>query len=83
MLIYGRGIRRAWAPMMQPDQRLRMTMSLLYALPGVPLLLAGQEVGQGDDLSVEGRGAARTTMQWDDSRHAGFTTAAREQSRSG
>jgi len=75
MLIYGRGIRRAWAPMMQPDQRLRMTMSLLYALPGVPLLLAGQEVGQGDDLSVEGRGAARTTMQWDDSRWGGFTTA--------
>jgi maltose alpha-D-glucosyltransferase/alpha-amylase len=52
-----------------------MTMSLLFALPGVPLLLAGQELGVGDDLSVEGRGAARTTMQWDDSAWGGFTTA--------
>jgi maltose alpha-D-glucosyltransferase/alpha-amylase len=75
MLIYGRGIRRAWAPMMQPPDRLRMTVSLLMALPGVPLLMAGQEIGAGDDLSVEGRGASRTTMQWDDSRHGGFTTA--------
>ncbi|WP_431246640.1 alpha-amylase family glycosyl hydrolase [Leifsonia xyli] len=75
MLIYGRGIRRGWAPMMQPAQRVRMTVSLLYALPGVPLLLAGQELGVGDDLSIEGRGAARTTMQWDDSRWGGFTTA--------
>lgn len=75
MLIYGRGIRRGWAPMMQPGQRVRMTVSLLHALPGVPLLLAGQELGVGDDLSVEGRAAARTTMQWDDSRWGGFTTA--------
>ncbi|WP_285114117.1 alpha-amylase family glycosyl hydrolase [Leifsonia sp. fls2-241-R2A-40a] len=75
MLIYGRGIRRGWAPMMQPAQRVRMTVSLLYALPGVPLLLAGQELGVGDDLGVEGRGAARTTMQWDDARWGGFTTA--------
>lgn len=75
MLIYGRGIRRGWAPMMQPPQRVRLTVSLLHALPGVPLLLAGQELGVGDDLGVEGRGAARTTMQWDDSRWGGFTTA--------
>ncbi|WP_431198126.1 alpha-amylase family glycosyl hydrolase [Leifsonia xyli] len=52
-----------------------MTLSLLYALPGVPLLLAGQELGVGDDLTVEGRGAARTTMQWDASAWGGFTTA--------
>jgi maltose alpha-D-glucosyltransferase/alpha-amylase len=76
MLIYGRGIRRGWAPMMHPAERVRMTLSLLYALPGVPLLLAGQELGVGDDLTVEGRGAARTTMQWDDSAWGGFTTAA-------
>ncbi len=75
MLIYGRGIRRGWAPMMHPAERVRMTLSLLYALPGVPLLLAGQELGVGDDLTVEGRGAARTTMQWDDSAWGGFTTA--------
>jgi maltose alpha-D-glucosyltransferase/alpha-amylase len=75
-LIYGRGIRRGWAPMLQPAERVRMTLSLLHALPGVPLLQAGQELGTGDDLAVEGRGAARTTMQWDDSDWGGFTTAA-------
>ena len=75
MLIYGRGMRRNWAPMLQPADRVRMTMSLLHALPGVPLLMAGQEIGVGDDMSVEGRGAARTTMQWDDTAWGGFTTA--------
>jgi maltose alpha-D-glucosyltransferase/alpha-amylase len=75
MLIYGRGIRRGWAPMMEHEQRVRLTISLLHALPGVPLLLAGQELGVGDDLTVEGRGAARTTMQWDATRWGGFTTA--------
>ncbi|WP_426625215.1 alpha-amylase family glycosyl hydrolase [Leifsonia sp. McL0607] len=75
-IIYGRGIRRGWAAMLQPAQRVRMSLSLLHALPGVPLLQAGQELGVGDDLRVEGRGAARTTMQWDDSDWGGFTTAA-------
>jgi maltose alpha-D-glucosyltransferase/alpha-amylase len=75
-VIYGRGIRRGWAPILQPAQRVRMTLSLLHALPGVPLLQAGQELGQGDDLTVRGRGAARTTMQWDDSAWGGFTAAA-------
>lgn len=75
-IIYGRGIRRGWAPMLQPAQRVRMTLSLLHALPGVPLLIAGQELGVGEDLSVEGRGAARTTMQWDDTEWGGFTSAA-------
>ncbi|MEN2736569.1 alpha-amylase family glycosyl hydrolase [Microbacterium sp. X-17] len=74
-LIYGRGIRSGWAPMLQPAARVRMTLSLLHALPGVPLLQAGQELGQGDDLRVRGRGAARTTMQWDDSAWGGFTAA--------
>lgn len=75
MLIYGRGMRRGWAPMMAPEERVRMSMSLLFALPGVPLVLAGQELGVGDDLRIEGRGAARTTMQWDDSTWGGFTSA--------
>lgn len=75
MLIYDRGIRRAWAPMLQPEERVRMTMSLLMALPGVPLLMAGQEIGEGDDLTVRGRDADRFTMQWDDSPTGGFTQA--------
>ncbi|MEV8214217.1 alpha-amylase family glycosyl hydrolase [Leifsonia sp. NPDC077715] len=75
MMLYGRGIRRGWAPMVHPTERVRLSLSLLHALPGVPMLLAGQELGVGDDLSVDGRDAARITMQWDDSTWGGFTTA--------
>ena len=76
MLLYGRGLRRGWTPMMGNPQRFRMTLSLLAALPGVPLLLQGQELGIGDDLSVEGRGAGRPTMQWADAPAGGFSDRA-------
>ena len=66
MRIYGRGVRRGWAPMMRNSAQLRMTMSLLFALPGVPLLMYGQEIGMGDDLSRGGRDSVRLTMQWSD-----------------
>lgn len=71
--IYGRGIRRSWAAMMHDDQQLSMTMSLLFALPGSPLLMYGQEIGMGDDLHREGRDAVRLPMQWS-AEHAGGVT---------
>jgi len=52
--------------MMRNSAQLRMTMSLLFALPGVPLLMYGQEIGMGDDLSRGGRDSVRLTMQWSD-----------------
>lgn len=73
MRIYGRGIRRAWAPMMRNDDQLRMTMSLLFALPGTPLLMFGQELGMGDDLSIPGRSTVRLPMQWSSEPFGGFT----------
>jgi len=73
--LYGRGLRRGWAPMMGDPRRFRMSMSLLYALPGVPLLMYGQELGIGDDLSVEGRDACRPVMQWAAAAGGGFTKA--------
>lgn len=75
MLVYGRGLRRGWAPMMGTPERLRMTLSLLFALPGLPLILQGQELGIGDDLEAEGRNAARPTMQWDAGPAGGFSSA--------
>jgi maltose alpha-D-glucosyltransferase/alpha-amylase len=77
MRIYGRGIRRGWAPMMRNDDELRMTMSLLFALPGVPLLMAGHEIGMGDDLTFGGRDAVRLLMQWTPDAAGGFTTNAK------
>jgi trehalose synthase len=67
MRIYGRGIRRRVPPMLDGDRRrLELVYSLLFALPGTPVLLYGEEVGLGDDLSIEGRGSVRVPMGWDD-----------------
>ncbi|UPV76303.1 alpha-amylase family protein (plasmid) [Halorussus limi] len=76
MRIYGRGIRRRLAPMLDGDgDRLRLAYSLLFSLPGAPLLVYGDEIGMGDDLDLPGRSAVRTPMQWSDERNAGFSTA--------
>ncbi|WP_344792479.1 alpha-amylase family glycosyl hydrolase [Gryllotalpicola daejeonensis] len=74
--LYGRGLRRGWAPMMGDARRFRMSLSLLFALPGAPLIMYGQELGIGDDLSVEGRDACRPVMQWSAAGGGGFTKAA-------
>lgn len=76
MRIYGRGIRRRLAPMLDGDQRrIRLAFSLLFSLPGTPMVTYGDEIGMGDDLSLEGRTAVRTPMQWSGERNAGFSTA--------
>jgi trehalose synthase len=76
MRIYGRGIRRRVPPMLAGDRRrLELVYSLLFALPGTPVLLYGEELGMGDDLSVEGRGSVRVAMQWDGGRGCGFSPA--------
>jgi maltose alpha-D-glucosyltransferase/alpha-amylase len=61
--------------MMEHEARKRMTLSLLFALPGAPLLVAGQEIGTGDDLSLEGRAAVRLPMQWSPEAGGGFSTS--------
>src|ERR671930_650047 len=74
MRIYGRGIRRRLASMLNGDQRrLELAYSLLFSLPGTPALLYGEEIGMGEDLAAPGRGSVRTAMQWSPERNAGFT----------
>lgn len=73
---YGRGIRRGWAPMLGRENRYRMSMSLLFACPGTPMLMHGQELGMGDDLGVDGRNAVRLSMQWTGGHLGGFSDAA-------
>ncbi|WP_114952172.1 alpha-amylase family protein [Sphingosinicella terrae] len=78
MRLFGRGIRRRLAPMFGGDRRrIELANSLLLSLPGTPVIRYGDEIGMGEDLSLEGRDAVRTAMQWDDSPHGGFTTNAR------
>jgi glycosidase len=56
-------------------QRIRMAYSLLFSLPGTPVLFYGEEIGMGENLDVPDRLSVRTPMQWSDELGAGFSTA--------
>ena len=74
MQLYDRGIRRRLAPMLDGDRRrLELAYSLLFTLPGTPVLRYGDELGMGDNLRLKERNCARTPMQWSTEPHAGFT----------
>jgi maltose alpha-D-glucosyltransferase/alpha-amylase len=76
MRLYNRGIRRRLAPMMGGDRRrLELAYSLQFTLRGTPVLRYGEEIGMGDDLTLKGRDAIRTPMQWSPSTNAGFSAA--------
>ena len=77
MQLYNRGIRRRLAPMLGDRQHIELANSLLFSLPGAPVLRYGDEIGMGDDLSLKERDAVRTPMQWANERNAGFSTARR------
>ena len=74
MQLYDRGIRRRLAPMLQGDRRrIELAYSLMFTLPGSPVLRYGDELGMGDNLSLKERECARTPMQWSTEPQAGFT----------
>lgn len=72
----GRGIRRRLPAMFDGDpRRLKMAYSLLFSLPGTPVLFYGEEIGMGENLDVPGREAVRTPMQWANAKNGGFSVA--------
>jgi maltose alpha-D-glucosyltransferase / alpha-amylase len=74
MQIFGRGIRRRLAPMLGGDRRrIELANSLMMTLPGTPVIRYGDEIGMGDDLSLPGRDAVRTPMQWSEGKNGGFS----------
>jgi len=76
MQVYGRGLTRRLPPMLDGDpRRVRMVYSLLFSLPGTPVLFYGEEIGMGENLAAEGRLAVRTPMQWTAGKNGGFSTA--------
>ncbi|MGW3661866.1 alpha-amylase family protein [Streptomyces sp. NPDC005141] len=76
MQLYDRGLRRRLPPMVEGDRRrIELAYSLLFTLPGTPVLFYGEEIGMGENLTAEGRQAVRTPMQWTPEKGAGFSTA--------
>lgn len=76
MRAFGFGIRRRLSPMFNGNKEiLRLAYSLMFSLPGVPMIRYGEELGMGDDLSLEGRESVRTAMQWSKKKNGGFSEA--------
>ena len=70
------GIRRRLAPLLDNDERkIRLAYSLLFTLPGSPILYYGDEIGMGDNIWLEDRNGVRTPMQWEPDETAGFSEA--------
>jgi maltose alpha-D-glucosyltransferase/alpha-amylase len=68
------GIRRRLAPLLDNDRRkIELINSLLFTLPGSPILYYGDEIGMGDNIWLPDRNGVRTPMQWDNGLNAGFT----------
>ncbi|WP_194396091.1 alpha-amylase family protein [Microbacterium atlanticum] len=74
--VYGRGITRRLPPMLGDPRRIRMAYSLMFTLPGTPVLFYGEEIGMGENIDIPGRNAVRTPMQWTSEKNGGFSQAA-------
>lgn len=69
-----KGIRRRLSPLMENDRRqIEVLHSLLFTLPGTPILYYGDEIGMGDNIHLGDRNGVRTPMQWTGDRNAGFS----------
>jgi len=70
------GIRHRLAPLLDNNRRkIELLNSLLFALPGTPVIYYGDEIGMGDNFYLGDRDGVRTPMQWSPDRNAGFSTA--------
>jgi maltose alpha-D-glucosyltransferase/alpha-amylase len=70
------GIRRRLAPLLGGDQaQIALAYSLLFSLPGSPIIYYGDEIGMGDNIWLFDRNGVRTPMQWTRGENAGFSVA--------
>jgi maltose alpha-D-glucosyltransferase / alpha-amylase len=70
------GIRRRLAPLMENSRpRIELMTSLLFSMPGTPVLYYGDEIGMGDNIYLGDRNGVRTPMQWSSDRNGGFSRA--------
>lgn len=70
------GIRRRLAPLVDHSfRRMELLNSLLFSMPGSPVIYYGDELGMGDNVFLGDRDGVRTPMQWSMDRNAGFSRA--------
>jgi maltose alpha-D-glucosyltransferase/alpha-amylase len=70
------GIRRRLAPLLENNRRrIELLNSILFSMPGTPILYYGDEIGMGDNIYLGDRSSVRTPMQWSADRNAGFSRA--------
>ena len=70
------GIRRRLAPLVENSRRrIELLHSLLFSLPGTPVIYYGDEIGMGDNIYLGDRNGVRTPMQWTGDRNGGFSRA--------
>lgn len=70
------GIRRRLFPLMDNNRRaVDLLHSMLFTLPGSPILYYGDEVRMGDNIYLGDRNGCRTPMQWSGDRNSGFSRA--------
>jgi maltose alpha-D-glucosyltransferase / alpha-amylase len=70
------GIRHRLAPLLDNNRRkIELLNSLLFSLPGTPVIYYGDEIGMGDNFYLGDRDGVRTPMQWSPDRNAGFSGA--------
>ncbi|HXI27986.1 MAG TPA: putative maltokinase, partial [Vicinamibacterales bacterium] len=68
------GIRRRLAPLVENSRRrTELLNSMLFSMPGTPILYYGDEIGMGDNIYLGDRNGVRTPMQWSSDRNAGFS----------
>src|SRR3984893_7494139 len=70
------GIRRRLAPLLNNNRRkIELLNTMLFSMPGTPIIYYGDEVGMGDNIYLGDRNGCRTPMQWSPDRNAGFSRA--------
>jgi maltose alpha-D-glucosyltransferase / alpha-amylase len=70
------GIRRRLAPLLANSRRkMELLNTLLFSMPGTPIIYYGDEIGMGDNIYLGDRNGCRTPMQWSPDRNAGFSKA--------